>query len=311
MQPRVSSMTNRELSRQTNVKILRSICAAFFFLFSSATSLYAAERELDIQEPAAVIEGYLRAVYARDFAAAYRFISGQDRKVRDLKAYLQQRGPFSGFTLELARKLSESIEITLLRQQMTANRVKTVVRYRMLDPKKLAPLVFDWNTYRLNSLAPQHRTELLENLDKQKRDGLLDMSEGTETLELVKEDSGWRIFLNWAAGVRIPVRLDLSKVTDLEVNLSTSEVVLQPGELFEINLTIRNRMGKAVTARIGHLVQPDEIAEYLDFVECGFLLPVTVAAGKEQKFFGTYMLRGSLPEGVRQLNLTYDFRLLK
>ena len=304
-------MTNRELSRQTKVKILRSICAALFCLFCAAASLSAAEREVGSHEPVSVIEGYLRAVYARDFAAAYHFISGQDRKVRDLTAYLQQRGPFSGFTLELARKLSESIEITPLQQQMTANRAQIVVRYRMPDAKKLAPLVFNWNAYRLNSLAPRHRSELLENLDKHERDGLLDMSEGTETFELIKEGNHWRISLNWAAGVRIPVGLDLSKVADLEVTLSKSEIVLQPGELFEIHLSIRNRTGQAVTARIGHLVRPDEIAEYLDFVECGFLLPVTIEPDKEQKFFGTYMLRASLPEGVRQLSLTYDFRLLK
>lgn len=33
--------------------------------------------------------------------------------------------------------------------------------------------------------------------------------------------------------------------------------------------------------------------------------------GEEQQYAGTYLVRGSLPDGVRQLNLTYDFRLLK
>jgi hypothetical protein len=285
--------------------------AMVLWLLFGSGGVHAAERVFDTSDPVSVIEAYLRAVYARDFSAAYRFVSAEDRKVRDLERYLRQRGPFSGFTLELARKLSEAIEITPLQQQMTANRAQILVRYRMLDPKKLAPLVFNWNAYRLNSLAPPNRSELLEDLDKQRRDGLLNMSEGTETFELLKEGTHWRIFLNWAAGVLIPVRLDLSKVADLEVTLSKSEVVLQPGELFEISLSIRNRTREAVTARIGHLVHPDKIAEYLDFVECGFLLPVTIEPDKEQKFFGTYMLRASLPEGVRQLNLTYDFRLLK
>jgi hypothetical protein len=36
-----------------------------------------------------------------------------------------------------------------------------------------------------------------------------------------------------------------------------------------------------------------------------------LAPAKEEQFSGTYLLRGSLPEGVRQLSLTYDFRLLK
>jgi hypothetical protein len=40
-------------------------------------------------------------------------------------------------------------------------------------------------------------------------------------------------------------------------------------------------------------------------------LPVTLPAEKEQEFSGTYMLRGSLPDGIRELSLTYDFRPLK
>jgi cytochrome c oxidase assembly protein Cox11 len=137
------------------------------------------------------------------------------------------------------------------------------------------------------------------------------MSQGEETFELVKESNDWRIFLNWAAGVKIPLRLDLSKSTDLDDALSKNEFVLQPGEVFEIVLKIKNQAKQPVTARIGHLVEPSSIADYLDFVQCGFLLPVTVQPEKEQEFSGTYMLRGSLPEGIRQLNLTYDFRQLQ
>ncbi len=58
------------------------------------------------------------------------------------------------------------------------------------------------------------------------------------------------------------------------------------------------------------MVEPQSNANYLDFVQCGFLLPVTIAPEKEQEYFGTYMLRGGLPEDARQLNLTYDFRIL-
>jgi hypothetical protein len=66
-----------------------------------------------------------------------------------------------------------------------------------------------------------------------------------------------------------------------------------------------------VTARIGHLVEPNDSADYLDFVQCGFLLPVTIQPGAEQEYSGSYLLRGSLPEGVRRLSLTYDFRILQ
>jgi hypothetical protein len=263
------------------------------------------------QDDLFVLHSYLRATYARDFVDAYRFISSADHKVRDLNKYLQQRGPFNGFTLAVSRKLSEAVEVKTVRRQESTDRVMLSIHYRVPDSKKLAPLLLNWDPYRLNSLSAADKEQLLASIDKNKTDGSLAMSEGEENFELVKEGNDWRIFLNWATGIKIPLRLDLSKAADLEVTLSQREFVLQPGELFDVKLKITNRTTQPITARIGHLIDPDAVAEYLDFIQCGFLLPVTVAPVKEQEFSGTYMLRGSLPEGVRQLNLTYDFRLLK
>jgi len=117
--------------------------------------------------------------------------------------------------------------------------------------------------------------------------------------------------LNWGAGVKIPFRLDLSNSAGLDVTFSKDQIVTQPGEPFEIILKIKNQTDQPVVMRIGHLIEPTHVADYLDFVQCGLLFPVTIAPGKEEQFSGTYLLRGSLPEGVRQISLTYDFRLLR
>ncbi len=288
-----------------------SLCIILIFVLFGQRSLSAAESVVIFQDPTQVLQTYLRATYARDFAEAYRYISTADRKIRDLDRYVQQRGPFAGFTLEVAKKLSESMEIKFTERQDTPNRIHGIINYKVPDPKQLSSLVLKWDAYRLNTLAPEERKRILEAIEKQKRDGSLPMSAGEETFELVRENGEWRVFLNWAAGVKIPFRLDLSKSADLDVSLSKTEIVVQPGELFEIVLRIKNRTDHPVAARIGHLVEPTHVTDYLDFVQCGFLLPVTIAPGKEEQFSGTYLLRGSLPEGVRQLSLTYDFRLLK
>jgi len=293
------------------LKQFLTLAFSITWLFGYCHGLSAAERSLNFQDPFVVLEAYLRATYARDYVNAYKLIAAGDRKVRDLNRYVQQRGPFNGFTLELARKLSMSIEIKTIQRKESAGRVQAVINYKVPDPKKLAPWVLNWDQYRLNSLSAADRNQVIENIEKKQRDGTLEMSEGEETFELVKEDEGWRVFLNWAAGVKVPLRLDVSKSEGLDVKLSKNEVILQPGDLFDIVLKIKNRTHQAVTARIGHLVEPGAIADYLDFVQCGFLQPVTIAPDNEQEFSGTYLLRGSLPEGVHQLNLTYDFRLLK
>jgi hypothetical protein len=273
--------------------------------------LHGAERAADMRDSMAVIRNYVRATYARDFVAAYRFISAEDRNVRDMNRYVQQRGPYSGFILDAARKLSEFIEVGTLNAQESPRGVRVAIKYRVPDPQKIAPLLLNWDPRRLNSLPAAERKQIIDALDQRKQQDSLEMSEGTETFELIREADEWRVFLNWAAGVKIPLKLDLSKSPDLDVVLSKNEFVLQPGDLFEIVLRIKNRAQQPVTVRIGHLVEPSPIADYLDFVQCGFLLPVTVQPDKEQEFSGTYMLRGSLPEGVRGLNLTYDFHQLK
>ena len=284
---------------------------ALIRVFLAVGTAHAAERAVDLQDPMQVISVYLRATYARDFAEAYRYVSNEDRKIRDLNRYVRERGAYNGFALEAAKKVSEGLEIKILRQTESTRRLQVWIKYRIPDPKKLAPLLLNWDAFRLNSLLPPDRKQLLDTLEKRRKEGSLEMSEGVETFELVKEGGEWRVFLNWAAGVTIPIRLDLTKTADLDVRLSKNEFVVQPGDTFEILLRIKNKTDQVLIARIGHVVAPQDIADYLDFVQCGFLLPITLQPGKEQEYSGTYMLRGSLPEGIRQLALTYDFKILK
>jgi hypothetical protein len=110
-------------------------------------------------------------------------------------------------------------------------------------------------------------------------------------------------------GVRIPIRLSLPDAAELSVILSRNEMVVQPGDLFEISLKVRNLSKQKINARIDHLIEPPALANYLDLVECGFLLPVTLHPDVEKEYFATYLLRETLPANVHRLSLTYDFKL--
>ena len=293
------------------MKLTQSIVTPILLLLALGRNAQAAEQTPNLQDPAFVVQAYLRAAYARDYIEAYRHISAEDRRIKDLNRYVQQRGAYYGFALEAAKKLAEFIEIKPTAKPQSPNRVQAVARFKAPDLNKISSLLLNWNTYQLNSLPVADRIHLIETLEKKRREGSLEMIEGEEKFELVKEGNEWRIFLNWAAGIKIPLRLELSNTSELEVALSTNEVVAQPGDLFEVFLKIKNRSNRQMIARIGHLVEPRAVADYLDFVECGFLLPVTLEPGKEQEYSGRYLLRGSIPEGVHQLSLTYDFRFLK
>jgi len=258
-----------------------------------------------------VIQAYLRATYARDYIDAYHYISFADQRVKDVNRYAQQRGAFMGFALDATKKLASSIEIKSSQKEVAPDRIQAVAKIRIPEPSTVSSLLLNWDPGRLNLLGASDRVQVIDSLDKKQRSGSLKMIEVEENLELVKESDEWRIFLNWAAGVTIPFRVLLSNAADLDVVLSKNEVVVQPGEFFEIYLKMKNRSKQPVVARIGHLVEPQEVENFFDFVECGFLLPVTLEPGKEQEYYARYLIRESIPEGVHQLNLTYDFTLLK
>ena len=70
-----------------------------------------------------------------------------------------------------------------------------------------------------------------------------------------------------------------------------------------------NRTAKQIVTRIGHRVEPQELAQFLDLVECALLLPVRVQPGEEQVYHSTYMVRGDLPDGTKTLNVIYEFKI--
>src|SRR5215467_5214770 len=249
------------------MKVLLATVTASLVLLAPELKLEAAEPSPNLRDPAVVIQSYVRAIYARDFVDAYRYISTADQKFRDVNRYAQQRGAFMGSVLEIMRKLASFIEVKPIQKQIAPDRILAVTKLGIPEPNKLSPLLLNLDLRRLNSLQSRDVSEMVEIEEKH---------------ELVKEGDEWRIFLNWAVGVKIPFRLVFVNALDLEVALSKSEVVVYPGDLFEIELKIRNRSKQPVVASIGHLIEPRHVTDFLDFVECGFLLPVRLPPEKEK-----------------------------
>src|SRR5262245_62202914 len=188
--------------------------AAGLLLLAPAVKLEGAEPSPNLRDPAVVIQGYVRAIYARDFVDAYRYISTADQKFRDVNRYAQQRGAFMGSTLEIMRKLASFIEVQQIRKQIAPDRILAVTKLGIPEPNKLSPLLLNLDLRRLNSLQSRDVSQIIETLDKKKRDGSFEMIDIEEKHELVKEGDEWRIFLNWAVGVKIPFRLVLANAPE-------------------------------------------------------------------------------------------------
>jgi hypothetical protein len=278
-----------------------------FLALSSLNVRSAAAADQD--DAVSTLDRYVRATYARDYEEAYSHIATADQRLKDRASYVRDRGAFSGFTLEIARILASYIELKPIETRVIDGQARIKIEFEVPDAGKLGPMLHDWDIDKLEGLSDTERKALLARIDKLRRNRAIEMVQGEDVFELIKEGGSWKIVLNWASPVNVGFQTSVPSSVPVEAHLGHSDVVTRPGEIFKVVLNVKNTSQEHLFARIGHLVDPYGVRDYLDLVDCGFLLPVRLAPGKEEEFVSTYLLRKNLPEGVRQLNVTYAVTL--
>jgi Cytochrome c oxidase assembly protein CtaG/Cox11 len=285
--------------------------AAAFLLILPAAFLYSNSSPQHSHQtgPFNTVEAYLKNSYARDFKKAYRYISRGDRQLKAERVYVREKGSFSGFPLTVTRKLAQFIELRPLetvREQDGQMRVKVKAKYP--DANSLSAILLEWDEERLNALPTSMQRDILSKLDQMDREGEIKTIVGEEEFTLVKEGTSWRVYLDWAAGIRVSYDavVPAESIEAVPVNKSTT---IRPNELFTISYRVKNRTAQAISTRITHRIEPDELSQHLDIIDCALLLPVELRPGEESEFSTTYLVRGDLPEGAKELNVTYDFQV--
>lgn len=128
--------------------------AAALLLFLPPLYFFKVAHQAASSEPVHVLTQYLKATYARDFPQAYRFISLQDQALKKRAVYVRERGPFSGFALEVARRLADSIQIRPVQERLDEQgHTRIRVAYRLPDANAVAPLILEWDEERLSSVS--------------------------------------------------------------------------------------------------------------------------------------------------------------
>ena len=287
--------------------------AAAFILILPAAFLYSknsSPQHSSQTEPFNTVEAYLKNAYARDFKKAYRYISLGDRQLKSERVYVREKGSFNGFPLAVTRKLSEFIELRpleTLREQDGHMRVKVEAKYP--DANSLSAILLDWDEERLNALPSSMQRDILSTLDQMNRAGEIKTIEGEEEFTLVKEGTSWRVYLDWAAGIRVSYDAIVPPTESIEAVPVNKSTTIRPNELFTIAYRVKNRTAQTISTRITHRIEPDDVSQHLDIIDCALLLPVELLPGEESEFSTTYMVRGDLPEGTKELNVTYDFQV--
>jgi Cytochrome c oxidase assembly protein CtaG/Cox11 len=259
-------------------------------------------------DPFTVVQSYLKASYARDYQNAYQYISSQDQRVWNETSYASQYGNFTGFALELAQTVAESMEVWVIEKQLSSDRAHYKIGYRVPTADELSSLLFDWDPDKLNALSRPRQERLLETLGKMKKDGKMIMIEGQEAFELVSDKGSWKVFLDWASGIKVTLKADSAPSTEVEARFVQSELIVKKDEPFQIDLKIKNRSKRPIVARIVHHVEPRDMENHIDMIACGALRPLALQPGDVQEISSAYLIKDGLATGTK-IGITYEFKL--
>ena len=266
-------------------------------------------RSTESNRPLATVDGYLRATYARDFAEAYDHLSSADRQERTRQQFVDSQGSYSGFTLEVSRKLASFMKVWVIGQEYSRDRRVIKVGYRVPAPAELNDLLLNWDQNQLNALPTEKQKQVLAELDSRERAGKLLKIEGQETIELIEEAKDWKIFLDWTAGTHVLLQSKISGSKKLEVRFAATGVMAKNDELFLVNVIVKNPNPDAVIFSVSHLIEPPLATDDLQLIECGLLTPTTLESKQEKEFVMAYQLSSVTGQTHREVRLTYEFKL--
>ena len=252
---------------------------------------------------------YGRAIYRYDAAAIYRLASTADRRAKDEETVRAQVGAPTGFALDIIRHLALFVEAKPVDTRLTGSRATVSLKLTLPDANapEIRTLAHDWDETALDALSDAERADIRRKLDELHERRKLPVVEGKETFELVKEDGGWRLVLDW--GGAIPVRLSASaaKTPALDVTTTPAEIRAKPGESFRVTVRAKNVSGQEITTRVGHRVTPEADANFLALLQCPLFLPATFKPGETKEFVSEYLLLKDTPGRVTAFRVTYEF----
>jgi len=257
--------------------------------------------------PEDVALAYGRAVYAYDAATIYRLASAADHRAKDKETIAAQLGSPHGFALDVMRQLASFATASTVAKQIVGSHATVTLEFTLPDGNAPAirELARDWDEQRLDALSDRERAEVRQRLDDLHRSRRLPTVEGQETLQLVKEDVGWRLLLGWAGALSVRFTASTSADLPMEISLTPAAVRAKPGEAFRVTVRARNLSGQEVTVRVGHRIAPEADARFLALLQCPLFLPTTLGPGETKEFTSEYLVLQDTPDRIKDFAVTY------
>lgn len=260
-------------------------------------------------EPAAVARAYFEAFYANDHPAAYSLISETDQHHVSEKEHLAENDTFTGRALEMTRALVRHVSYRDLKTEVKGDRATvsfTVTAPRASDPA-LSSRFLDYDEASLAALPSAEWGRLLAGIDKLGKERRLPLVERQERLELVREGSDWRIFLNWAASVRLHFSGATMEGLPWEFLPAQPMVRVQPGQTFQTYYRARNLGNRKITGKAIHAVSPKPAHPHLTMVECFCFNEQPLAPGEAAVMPVVFRVSAKMPKTIKDVAVFYEF----
>jgi hypothetical protein len=256
--------------------------------------------------PFAIASSYLRATQAHDFEGAYGYISSADQQIQKQSSYVRSQASFNGFARDLARRLTDGMEIWPVEQKIEGKNARLEIGYRMPTGEELSPRLLDWNPEKLNRLSPAEQTALIEAVETLKKNPRRIFLEGRENVNLVLQQDGWKVYFDWKSRARVNFATLPSSSRELAVRFLRNDFLVKTDEPFQVDFRITNRTNREINTRVNHRFEPQRWADNIDMIACGLLAPLRLGPNETRDLSSAYLLRGKIPAGT-SMKIIYDF----
>ncbi len=270
--------------------------------------------------PDEVALAYARAVYARDYAEAWEFISVGDKQYKTREQYLAENDSFAGLKQELAYVLAGWIQFTNTNVRLEGDRatVTTDVKAPNGNQSEVAEILR--TAGRESELTGAHRGELLDRLQAMVAIGQIEILEGEQTFMLTREPGGlvprfsppgWRLVMDWEGAVVVKLTAEVSPDLPWDFYPLQAEVRALPGETLTAKYRATNRSNLPITGKAKHYILPEEYEKYITTIQCFCFIQQTLQPGESEDMTLIFRVDYDIPAEVREVENRYVFYLLE
>lgn len=269
---------------------------------------------------AEAVEAYARAVYARDYAAAWEFISTADKQYKTREQYLAESASFTGLEQDLAYTLAGWIQATQTSVQVDGNRATVTLHLKVPNGNQPEVYAILQAAEREEELTAAERQALFDRLQTLYAADQIEILEGDQTFILTREQAGflpwlspakWRVVMDWAGAIVVKLTAEVSPGLPWDFYPLQPEVRALPGESLTAIYRVTNRSDRTITGKAKHFVLPEDYRDYFTSIQCFCFIQQTLDPGETQDLTLIFRIDYDVPAGVHEFENKYVFYSLE